>query len=136
MLGRASTCRHGVCDNRCCESPWAYLTDADQEQDSADWHFGLMSGGEVVACVSVSPQAQYQVRIRQMAVAPAHQRKAMGSQLIRTLEAELTRRGFIQANMQARLSARGFYEKLGYQVVSEPFVALSIDHVEMHKRLD
>jgi predicted GNAT family N-acyltransferase len=37
--------------------------------------------------------------------------------------------------MHARLSARGFYERLGYRVTSETFAEVTIPHVMMEKTL-
>jgi predicted GNAT family N-acyltransferase len=38
--------------------------------------------------------------------------------------------------MHARLTARRFYERLGYRVTSEPFMEVTILHVAMEKTLN
>jgi ribosomal protein S18 acetylase RimI-like enzyme len=64
-----------------------------------------------------------------LAVCPTHQRRGIGTALLRHLEAALQGRGCLKVNLQVRASnaeAVAFYERLGY-VVEE--------RVSMGKRL-
>ncbi len=42
--------------------------------------------------------------------------------------------GFVHFSMHARLTAVGFYAKLGYSQVSPEFLEVGIPHVKMEKR--
>jgi ribosomal protein S18 acetylase RimI-like enzyme len=67
--------------------------------------------------------------IYSVATAPAHQRKGIGSALLRRLETALTEKGCLKVNLQVRSSKTAviaFYEKLGYAVE---------DRVSMGKRV-
>jgi ribosomal protein S18 acetylase RimI-like enzyme len=60
-----------------------------------------------------------------LAVRPEHQRRGIGTALVRRLERALAERGCLKVNLQVRASNAGvvaFYEKLGYAV--EPRVSM------------
>ncbi|HSE64026.1 MAG TPA: GNAT family N-acetyltransferase, partial [Thermoanaerobaculia bacterium] len=72
-------------------------------------------------------------RIRQMAVSPIHQRKGLGKRLMNELEANLRWRGFTNLVLHARASAVGFYETLGYTIVGDEFMDVTVPHFRMVK---
>ncbi|MFJ5963745.1 GNAT family N-acetyltransferase [Bacillus sp. NPDC093026] len=59
----------------------------------------------------------------------------LGRKLLEALEEEATARGAQEAVMHAQVQAQPFYEKKGYQAVSEPFEEAGIIHVKMTKTL-
>ena len=64
-----------------------------------------------------------------LAVCPSHQRRGIGTALLRHLETVLARRGCLKVNLQVRASNAGvvaFYERLGYAIE---------ERVSMGKRL-
>ena len=75
-------------------------------------------------------------RLFQMAVEPARQGQQLGTQLVRSLEAEVVKRGFRAMTLHARDSAVGFYARLGYQVFGEEFVEVGIPHRHMRRVLE
>lgn len=106
------------------------------------FHFGLFNeddgvngSGRLLACVSAVPQSQTHAKIRQMAVDPDKQGKGAGRQLMSRMEQALHKRGFRHVHMHARLSARGFYKKLGYTVVGAEFDEVTVPHIKMQKNL-
>jgi ribosomal protein S18 acetylase RimI-like enzyme len=110
------------------------LRDEDVADDQNQLHFGLFEPEiGLLACVVAVKLSPTKARIRQMAVSPAHQREGLGRRLMRELEKDLRARGFSEFVMNARTSAVGFYEKLGYAVVGDEFVDLTVAHVEMTK---
>ena len=44
-------------------------------------------------------------------------------------------RGYNKISMHARKNATGFYEKVGYKVVGDEFVEVTIPHYNMEKEL-
>jgi predicted GNAT family N-acyltransferase len=110
------------------------LYDEDLSSESAQWHFGLLSDqGELLACVIVVPLATTTAKIRQMAVRPNQQQSGLGSTLLKSVHDECRQRGVQRITMHARVSAIGFYQRLGYTITSEEFVEVTIPHVVMEQ---
>ncbi len=111
------------------------LYSEDLALEKEQWHFGLFDNGtELIACVIAVPQASGQAKLRQMAVKARHEGKGIGRRMLLSLEALLAERGVMQLSLHARISAAGFYEKLGYVRSGEPFVEVGIPHIRMEKQ--
>ncbi len=108
----------------------------DGDDDPGTRHYAAVSGGEPVACLSLMPsewEGQPAWQLRGMATDSGEQGRGLGRQLLERALAEAAsdhpERGFW---CNARTSAVGFYEKLGWRVVSEPFdVPTAGPHVKM-----
>ncbi len=117
------------------------LADDDLEAEQNQLHFGLFDAeGELVGCVVVLPRSSGPVtpreaRLRQMAVALRFQRQGHGRRIIEEVERALAASGFTQLVLHARKPVVPFYEKLGYRVVSEEFIEVTIPHLRMEKTL-
>jgi len=110
------------------------LRDEDVAGEKAQLHFGLFApDGILIGCVVAVPLSPTDVRIRQMAVSPSHQGRGLGRRLMEELEKTLKARGFRHFVLDARTSAAGFYERLGYTVVGEEFLEVTLPHVRMEK---
>jgi len=106
----------------------------DLTNEENQLHFGLFApSDDLVACVVAVRLSRGEAKIRQMAVSPGHQRKGLGQRLLGELENDLQARGFKNFVLNARASAVGFYERLGYTVVGEEFMDLTVPHVKMRK---
>jgi predicted GNAT family N-acyltransferase len=92
--------------------------------------------GEVVGCVLIAPAADGTARIRQMAVEEDFRGKGIGAGLMAQAETITRALPARKLTMHARLTARRFYERLGYRVTSEPFMEVTIPHVAMEKTLN
>jgi ribosomal protein S18 acetylase RimI-like enzyme len=112
------------------------LSADDLKNEQSQLHFGLFDpAGGLVACVIAVPLSPTDAKIRQMAVAPAHQRRGLGQRIMGEVERELRARGVAKLTLNARESAVGFYEKLGYRVVGDRFVDRTVPHFRMVKSL-
>jgi len=109
------------------------LHNEDLSNERNQLHFGLFDEDELVACVIAVPLSATEAKIRQMAVSQEHQGKGCGRRVIEGLERHLAVRGVTHFSMHARMSAVGFYEKLGYSKVGEKFTEVGIPHVRMEK---
>ncbi len=98
-------------------------------------HLLALDAGAVVGCVLFHPEGPATGRLFQMAVEPARQGQQLGRQLVQALEAEVAQRGFRTVTLHARDTAVGFYARLGYHVVGEPFVEVGIAHRHMRRNL-
>ena len=112
------------------------LGDEDLAAERDQLHFGLFEPDDnLVGCVVVIPLSPTHARIRQMAVSPLQQRKGLGKRIMSELERTLRARGFEHFVLDARASAAGFYERLGYTVASEEFAKVTVPHVTMEKHV-
>lgn len=77
-----------------------------------------------------------QAQIRYMAVTTACERKGIGRALIAALEKHAGQAGIKTIVLDARETAVGFYEKLGYRVIEKSYRLFGeIQHFRMHKEL-
>ncbi len=98
-------------------------------------HLVALAEGVVVGCVLFQPETPRSGRLLQMAVAPARQGSGLGRSMVRTLEVELRERGVREVQLHARETVVPFYERLGYTVVGEPFVEVTLPHRHMCRTL-
>lgn len=112
------------------------LHDEDLSQERDQLHFGLLDGGTLAACVIAVLLSPTEAKIRQMAVRPEHQGKGCGRRMIEELERYLISKGISHISMHARMSAEGFYEKLGYLRTGDEFSEVGLPHVRMEKRVE
>ncbi len=112
------------------------LFDEDLEHERHQMHFGLFEQDDtLLACVIAVAHSPTKAKIRQMAVKAEHAGKGMGRSLLKSLESSLASQGITQLSMHARVTAIGFYEKLGFQKIGVGFVEVGIPHIKMEKNL-
>jgi predicted GNAT family N-acyltransferase len=106
----------------------------ERTEDEADCrHFGLVEAGHLSACLIVVPRGAGLVQIRQMAVRSDRQGCGLGRLLMKGAEAAIRAAGVQRIFLNARHTAVGFYEKLGYHPVGEGFIEVGIPHQRMEK---
>ncbi|WP_417384268.1 GNAT family N-acetyltransferase [Gimesia sp.] len=111
------------------------LREEDLSAEVDYFHFGILEGERVIACVLVVPVSAVKAKVRQMAVASEFQNQGLGKKLLINMEDYLKQRGFQLLELDARISAVGFYQKLGYEVEGDEFLSVSIPHQKMKKSL-
>jgi hypothetical protein len=110
------------------------LEDEDLDAEGGELHFGLfLPDGALVACAAAAPLSPTEAKIRQMAVAAPRRGEGLGRRLLDGIEKDLRARGFTRFVLNARSTAVGFYEKLGYAVVGGEFLDHAIPHFGMVK---
>ncbi len=90
---------------------------------------------KMLGCCMLVPENENIIRLRQMAVLNDLQGKGIGRALMLFAENLARDRGFNKIDMHARKNATGFYEKVGYKVVSDEFLEVTIPHYIMEKVL-
>lgn len=91
--------------------------------------------GIMEACCMLVKVAPDTVRLRQLAVLSGLQGKGIGRAMVQFAENLARDNRFEKIIMHARKDSIHFFEKLGYEVMSEPFIELTIPHVIMGKEL-
>jgi ribosomal protein S18 acetylase RimI-like enzyme len=94
---------------------------------------GILSGFEVSSSLFTETR---QFQLRGMAVLEAYQKKGLGDQLMQYAEALIKQRDGTIIWFNARKIAVGFYSKMNYNIIGEPFEIGDIGiHYVMYRRL-
>ena len=111
------------------------LSEQDLRHEDEQIHLVAMDEqGQVIGCAVVALYDDA-ARIRQMAVEEPYRGQGIGTELVRRAEQAARDRNVHTVNIHARVSARGFYEGLGYTTTSEVFTEVTIPHITMRKNL-
>ena len=113
------------------------LSQFDLEMDKKDILMGYFDDSclELIACCILTTIDMDIIKLRQMAVGEKWQGQGVGKALILFAEKFAKKQGFNQMVMNARKVAIGFYQKLGYKIVSDEFIEVTIPHVKMYKTI-
>ncbi|HEY8388813.1 MAG TPA: GNAT family N-acetyltransferase [Parasegetibacter sp.] len=103
------------------------------ENEKNDLLIGAFEDEEMLGCCMLVKENPQIIRLRQMAVQNNLQGKGIGASLMHFAEDLCRDLGARKIIMHARATAVGFYEKLGYKVVSDVFEEVSIPHYIMEK---
>jgi N-acetylglutamate synthase-like GNAT family acetyltransferase len=107
----------------------------DLAREAADTLFAAYDEGRLVGVVMLRLAPPDGARLRQMAVAFDMRGRGIGEQLVAALEAQARQLGLRQIQLAARLTARGFYERCGYDPDGEIFTEVTLPHIHMSKTL-
>lgn len=111
------------------------LTEGDLRGEDQQVHIvALDDDGRVKGCVLVAFSGET-ARIRQIAVDHGCRGKGTGRELMLLAEEAVRQRGMQTVMLHARVTARGFFEKLGYRAVSGVFIEVTIPHIALEKTL-
>ncbi|MDL2252841.1 GNAT family N-acetyltransferase [Ruminococcaceae bacterium OttesenSCG-928-I18] len=111
------------------------LSEEDLESDPVCLHLAALRGGRLIGAVVLEPKDHNAYYLKQMAIDPEEQGHGVGRALLRQAESLAAAKGGKRIYMQARMTARGFYEKLGYAPVGESQIFIGIPHIKMEKML-
>jgi GNAT superfamily N-acetyltransferase len=110
-------------------------TDAEREEEARCVHIVGIAGTRVVATLLLKPIDTGTVKMRQVAVDPTMQRAGIGSKLVAFAEETARALGYRKICAHVRLPAAEFYRKMGYAIIGEPFMEVTIPHVLAAKEL-
>ncbi|MDO8880147.1 MAG: GNAT family N-acetyltransferase [Coriobacteriia bacterium] len=120
-------------------APFGLPRDDDWDDEGADRrHLVALAGGRVVGYLNMIVEPAGSGHVRQVSVSGAFQGTGIGRALMLEAEAEATRIGLSLVWLNARVSAEGFYHRLGYRTTSaEPFPSgrTRVPHVRMERAL-
>jgi N-acetylglutamate synthase-like GNAT family acetyltransferase len=108
---------------------------AQLESEKGDILIGAFDNDNIMGCCILSAGENSQIQLRQMAVSNAYQGVGIGAIIMKFAEETAKEKGFETIMMHARKTAVGFYQKLGYQIISNEFEEVSLPHFEMSKKL-
>ena len=113
------------------------------DNHASSLHLGMELNGEIIAVLSALPikcenfPNLTSMRLRGIATLHAFQKKGLGSQLMIEVEKRLLKLKKIKLLwLNARISAKPFYQNLGYESMGETFNIQGVgDHQFMYKKL-
>jgi ribosomal protein S18 acetylase RimI-like enzyme len=105
------------------------------EKEKDDVLIGAFEDERMLGCCLLTPSGPKTLRLRQMAVSNNLQGKGIGRALMIFAENIARDMGYETLMMHARVTAIGFYEKLGYEKKDGQFIEITIPHVIMEKKL-
>lgn len=115
----------------------------DKDGDIESLHLGFKCKNSIIGVCTFFLEghewlrATRPYRLRGMATDPSEQKKGIGRQMLLRAFSELKSRGCDLLWCNARENAFGFYEKMGFRSIGEPFEIDSIGrHKVMYKVLD
>lgn len=107
------------------------------DRDADSFHAAVVIQGRVAAYGKLTPQNNLVYRLGQMVVEPNYQGKNLGRQVVLTLIDLAKQQGAIALELNSRLSAVGFYQKLGFQTFGNEFPSSTtgVTHIGMKQEL-
>ena len=112
-----------------------HFSPEELEKEKENLLIGAFEDESILGCCMLVKESNDKVRLRQMAVLNDLQGKGIGRAMILFAENIARDQGYKVLNMHARKPVVGFFEKMGYKVVSDEFLEISIPHYEMEKAL-
>lgn len=111
------------------------FTPEELEAEKEEILIAAFEDEKMLGCCMLIHADPHTLRLRQMAVLNNLQGKGIGRALMTFAENIARDRGYRKLTMHARVSATGFYEKLGYAVKGDQFDEVTIPHFIMEKDL-
>jgi len=112
------------------------FTPQELSKEYTSIHFAAYTDdNHLLGTLVMKPLDNAQVKMRQVAVFPEHQKKGIGQLMVAASEVYSRENNFKEIVLSARVPAIPFYEKLGYEVVGEMYVEVGVDHYQMKKTL-
>jgi len=113
----------------------------EAEQDEYDAlipgciHILLLHEGKVVGTGRIRALPDGIGKLERICVLQQYRGSGAGAIITNALESIASEQGLTRAKLGGQIQAKGFYEKQGYAVISEPFMDEGIPHVMMEKKL-
>jgi predicted GNAT family N-acyltransferase len=104
------------------------------EYDDTAVHCVAYEGGVPVAAGRLVVMDGYG-KIGRMAVLASHRGTGLGARVLAELERDGVARGLRLFKLSAQLTARGFYDRNGYNAVGDVYDEVGIPHIAMEKRV-
>ncbi|GGD18469.1 GNAT family N-acetyltransferase [Pontibacillus salipaludis] len=104
------------------------------EFDGVATHFVGYEGDQPISASRLRFVDEY-AKLERICMIKSSRGQGLGKQMILHMEDHAKDMGYLKSKLNAQIQALGFYESLGYKVVSEEFMDAGIPHVTMIKDL-
>lgn len=110
--------------------------DEKDESPESCHHFLIVDGDQPVAAARWYEYQPQTAKMQRIAVLKAYRGKSLGKQILLAMEQQAREMNCTSSVLDAQCQAEGFYNRLGYTIISEePFYDAGILHVRMKKPL-
>ena len=109
------------------------LFDENLDAEEDDIHIGAFIHNKIVGVLILTKLNAKEVKMRQVAVDEYYRNMKIGQEMVLYSEGYSKNAGYTTILLNARKSAVGFYEKLGYETISNEFLEINIPHYKMRK---
>lgn len=103
------------------------------EGEKHDTHIGAFINNVLVGVLILTKLSKEDIKMRQFAVDEAFRTQKIGTKMINYAEEYSKNNGYNTIVLNARKTAVGFYEKLGYKKTGNEFLEINIPHYKMLK---
>lgn len=107
----------------------------DLEDEDKQFHIAAFCEEKIIGTLVLKPISNNRIKLRQMAVDNGLQGSGIGRQIVQFAEKLAYSKNFKEIEMIARISALGFYQKLGYVIEGEEFEEVTVKSINMIKNL-
>lgn len=122
--------------NEAFRKPWGLdIRDEDLSGDKDMQMYGGYLDGFMIATIFLTEDDKDSARIKSVAILEEYRKYGLGTYLMDFIENLARSQGYSKANLMGRVSVEGFYHKLGYETLSEPYDYNTIPHIDMSKKL-
>ncbi|WP_254841342.1 GNAT family N-acetyltransferase [Natronomonas marina] len=104
-------------------------------RDDAATHFVAYDGDRPVGAARLRAYDDATAKVERVAVLASERGRGLGRELMDAVETQAIGDGYEAVVLHAQVPVVEFYERLGYEVTSEPFEDAGIPHREMRKDL-
>lgn len=111
------------------------VDDFDKE-GSGCIHFLIYDDSLIVGTFRVIFNDNMEAKLQRFCVLKDYRGQGFGTLAIEFIEGFCIAQGIKRINFDAQCTARTFYERLGYSVISDEFIEANMLHVKMTKSLD
>ncbi len=123
---------------RVLRTPWGQVRGSERDEFEMQACHRMIrdAQGQVLAVGRIHQHDTDTAQIRYMAIAPRNEGRGLGRRMLRSLEDWARNEGYAQIELNARVSASGFYRRNGYEEIgAAPTLFGCIRHVRMRKKL-
>ena len=122
---------------RILRKPWQQPKGSEKDDiENESYPFIVIYHDKVVATARLHKNSEDEGQIRYLAVKEEYRNQRIGSKLVRYIEGFATCLGIKSIILNARKTAKAFFEKLDYEITGEsPLLFDEIKHFIMHKEL-
>ncbi|MEE2001948.1 bifunctional GNAT family N-acetyltransferase/hotdog fold thioesterase [Alkalimonas sp. MEB108] len=117
-------------------APWQQPPGSERDElEQQSYHRMVLDGNKLIAVGRLHQLGDGSAQIRYMAVDPKYQGQQLGARLVAELEQQAFALGCTEVVLNARDSAEGFYQRLGYSVQQPAPTQFGVAHYRMHRYL-
>lgn len=111
------------------------IRDEDLSSDKDHEMYAGYINEEMMSTVFYAHIDSETAQVKSVIVTDDYKKQGLGKYLMDFIEEKIKEKGYKKIKLMGRVSVEGFYKKLGYETISEPFDYYKTPHIYMEKYL-